>query len=119
MIFEESLLQARGPQLNVCLVDGPIVVFDLVLLSVDGVQLMKLVSRRRVDLLRARTEAWHLGSQIFVVTTWEPDRLIIIFLGVLIFPALARIAVVFLSTVTSWPETWIFLAPPPCLAAEA
>ncbi len=68
MIFEESLLQARGPQLNVCLVDGPIVVFDLVLLSVDGVQLMKLVSRRRVDLLRVRTEAWHLGSQVFVVT---------------------------------------------------
>ncbi len=68
MIFEESLLQARGPQLNVRLVDGPIVVFDLVLLSVDGVQLMKLVSRRRVDLLRVRTEAWHLGSQVFVVT---------------------------------------------------
>ncbi len=88
-------------------------VFDLVLLSVDGVQLMKLVSRRRADLLRVRTEA------IFVVTTWVPDWLIIIFLGVLIFPALARIAVAFLSTVTSWPETWIFLAPPPCLTAEA
>ncbi len=48
VIFEESLLQARGPQLNIRLVDGPIVVFDLVLLFVGGAQLMILVSRQRV-----------------------------------------------------------------------
>ncbi len=69
VIFEESLLQARGPQLNIRLVDGPIVVFDLVLLFVGGAQLMILVSRQRVDLLRVRVEAWHLRPRSFVVAT--------------------------------------------------